>query len=408
MDKGILKYDDLKKIIESCHLNFLIGSGLSAPYLSILGKIEELLTANESSDQPNKIIEVSIKKFYFDQCIKGNLAFLDTSLCEKSKKDEFKKANENYCNFIKSLHTILSYRESNIVSKQVNLFTTNMDLFLDKTIEDLGFVLNDGFSGRINPKFGTENFHNSIHKYSSHYEYKSELPLFNLFKMHGSVNWKRINKNTTNRTYEITSDNSLEILNNISKVDIKEEHVTPIITGEKDKKDRDIPLTYNELLNNIANIKEKDIHNEYLKHYGELVMINPTKDKFRDTTSNFYFYELLRMYANHLEKENSVLFVLGFSFADEHIKEITKRVLKSNPTLIIVIFCKKGDKEWFTNMFNNVNNVVCLSPEDDNHYSLDKVNDFLFEELSHDLKFGITKSKYIEMKKQVAENGESN
>lgn len=408
MDKGILKYDDLKKIIESCHLNFLIGSGLSAPYLSILGKIEELLTANESSDQPNKIIEVSIKKFYFDQCIKGNLALLDTSLCEKSKKDEFKKANENYCNFIKSLHTILSYRESNIVSKQVNLFTTNMDLFLDKTIEDLGFVLNDGFSGRINPKFGTENFHNSIHKYSSHYEYKSELPLFNLFKMHGSVNWKRINKNTTNRTYEITSDNSLEILNNISKVDIKEEHVTPIITGEKDKKDRDISFTYNELLNNIANIKEKDIHNEYLKHYGELVMINPTKDKFRDTTSNFYFYELLRMYANHLEKENSVLFVLGFSFADEHIKEITKRVLKSNPTLIIVIFCKKGDKEWFTNMFNNVNNVVCLSPEDDNHYSLDKVNDFLFEELSHDLKFGITKSKYIEMRKQVAENGESN
>src|SRR5690606_17477018 len=120
-----LKYEDLKKIIESCHLNFLIGSGLSAPYLSILGKIEELLTANESSDQPNKIIEVSIKKFYFDQCIKGNLALLDTSLCEKSKKDEFKKANENYCNFIKSLHTILSYRESNIVSKQVNLFTTN-------------------------------------------------------------------------------------------------------------------------------------------------------------------------------------------------------------------------------------------------------------------------------------------
>ncbi|SEH76851.1 SIR2-like domain-containing protein [Paenimyroides aquimaris] len=408
MDKGILKYDDLKKIIESCHLNFLIGSGLSAPYLSILGKIEELLTANESSDQPNKIIEVSIKKFYFDQCIKGNLALLDTSLCEKSKKDEFKKANENYCNFIKSLHTILSYRESNIVSKQVNLFTTNMDLFLDKTIEDLGFVLNDGFSGRINPKFGTENFHNSIHKYSSHYEYKSELPLFNLFKMHGSVNWKRINENTANRTYEITNDSYLEILKNISNIDIKEEHVTPIITGDKDKNGRDISFTYEELLQNIASIEKKEIHDEYLKYYGELVMINPTKDKFRDTTSNFYFYELLRMYANHLEKENSVLFVIGFSFADEHIKEITKRVLKSNPTLIIVIFCKKGDKEGFTNMFNNVNNVVCLSPEDDNHYSLDKVNDFLFEELSHDLKFGITKSKYIEMKKQVAENGESN
>lgn len=408
MDKTILKYEDLKKIIESCHLNFLIGSGLSAPYLSILGSIEELLTANESSDQPNKIIESSIKKFYFDQCIKGNLALLDNSKCEESKKNDLKKANDNYDNFIKSLQTILLYRESNIVSKQVNLFTTNMDLFLDKTIEDLGFVLNDGFSGRISPKFGTENFHNSIHKYSSHYEYKSELPLFNLFKMHGSVNWKRVNIDSTKGTYEITDNNNLEILNNISKVDIKNDHVTPILTGKKDEKDRDIYFTYEELEKNIADVEEGGVYDKYLEHYNELVMINPTKDKFRDTTSNFYFYELLRMYANHLEKENSVLFVLGFSFADEHIKEITKRVLKSNPTLIIVIFCKKGEKEWFTNMFNNANNVVCLSPEDENHYSLDKVNDFLFEELSHDLKFGITKSKQAELDKKTKENGDSN
>lgn len=408
MDKTILKYEDLKKIIESCHLNFLIGSGLSAPYLSILGSIEELLTANESSDQPNIIIESSIKKFYFDQCIKGNLALLDNSKCEESKKNDLKKANDNYDNFIKSLQTILLYRESNIVSKQVNLFTTNMDLFLDKTIEDLGFVLNDGFSGRISPKFGTENFHNSIHKYSSHYEYKSELPLFNLFKMHGSVNWKRVNIDSTKGTYEITDNNNLEILNNISKVDIKNDHVTPILTGKKDEKDRDIYFTYEELEKNIAYVEEGGVYDKYLEHYNELVMINPTKDKFRDTTSNFYFYELLRMYANHLEKENSVLFVLGFSFADEHIKEITKRVLKSNPTLIIVIFCKKGDKEWFTNMFNDANNVVCLSPEDENHYSLDKVNDFLFEELSHDLKFGITKSKQAELDKKAKENGDSN
>ena len=408
MGKGELKYEDLKKIIESCHLNFLIGSGLSAPYLSILGNIEKLLSANESSGQPNKIIESSIKKFYFDNCIKGNLALLDLSIVEQKKEDSFKDVNNAYKNFINSLQTILLYRESNIVSKQVNLFTTNMDLFLDKTIEDLGFVLNDGFSGRINPKFGTENFHNSIHKYSSHYEYKSELPLFNLFKMHGSVNWKKNNENTANRTYEITNNSSLEILKNISKVEIKDEHVTPIITGKKDENDRDIYFTHEELIQNIASVDENEIHDEYLKHYNELVMINPTKDKFRDTTSNFYFYELLRMYANHLEKENSVLFVLGFSFADEHIKEITKRVLKANPTLLIVIFCKKSDKEWFDNIFNNANNVICLCPEDESHYSLDKANDFLFEELSHDLKFGVTKSKETELQNKTAEHGGAN
>lgn len=403
-----LKYDELKKIIESCHLNFLIGSGVSSPYLSILGNVEELLSTNESSEIPNKIIETSIKKFYYDNCIKGNLTLLDSSLVEQEKEECFESVNNAYKNFIKSLQTILLYRESNIVSKQINLFTTNMDLFLDKTIEDLGFVLNDGFSGRISPKFGTENFHNSVHKYSSHYEYKSELPLFNLFKMHGSVNWKRININQEKGTYEITNNSSLDILNDIYKVDIKNNHVTPIITGNKDEKDKDINFTHTELLSNIAYIEENGIHDEFLKHYNELVMINPTKDKFRDTTSNFYFYELLRMYANHLEKENSVLFVLGFSFADEHIKEITKRVLKSNPTLLIVIFCKKDDQEWFNNIFNNANNVVCMSPKDENHYSLDKANDFLFEELSHDLKFGITKSKQAELDKKAKENGKSN
>src|SRR5690606_4181861 len=122
----------------------------------------------------------------------------------------------------------------------------------------------------------------------------------------------------------------------------------------------------------------------------------------------FYFYELLRMYANHLEKENSILFVLGFSFADEHIREITKRVLKSNPTLMMFIFCKKEDKEWYINMFNNANNIIYLTPEDDNHYSLDKANDFLFENLAHDLRFGITKTEKIKLEKENVKNGESN
>jgi hypothetical protein len=42
----------------------------------------------------------------------------------------------------------------------------------------------------MNPKFGTENFHNIINKVSSYYDYQSTLPLFNLFKLHGSLNWK--------------------------------------------------------------------------------------------------------------------------------------------------------------------------------------------------------------------------
>lgn len=402
-----LKYDELKKIIESCHLNFLIGSGVSSPYLSILGNIEELLNTNESAEFPNKIIETSVKKFYFDNCIKGNLALLDNSLCEKGKINELKNTSKSYSIFIKSLQTILLHRESNLVSKQVNLFTTNMDLFFDKTIEDCGYVLNDGFSGRINPKFGTENFHNSTHKYSSHYEYKSELPLFNLFKMHGSVNWKTINKNPDKKTFEITYDIDYEVLKNISTIKFNDSEIAPILKVEKDANGNDIPYSYSELIDETILIDEEKSHEHFLSEYSKLVMINPTKDKFKDTTSNFYFYELLRMYANHLEKENSVLFVIGFSFADEHIKEITKRVIKSNPTLLIVVFCAKKQSEWFNNIFSDANNVICLSPNDDDFYTLEKVNSFLFQELAHDLNFGVKKSKN-EFSKQDLNDGNSN
>lgn len=392
--KRQIEYEDLKKIIESCHLNFLIGSGVSSPYLSILGNIEDLLSENEFSKNPNKIIEVSLKSHYFNECVKGNLALLDREECEEDKETDFEDVCNNYKTLIDSLHTILINRKSNLVSKQVNLFTTNMDLFLDKTIEDSGYVLNDGFSGRMNPKFGTENFHNSIHKYSSHYEYKSELPLFNLFKMHGSVNWKRINQNEENSTYDISYDNNLEILRNISTVDVNDS-VIPI---------NDSNGKYEELLDAAKTIEEKQEHDVFKEKYDELVMINPTKDKFKDTTSNFYFYELLRMYANHLEKENSVLFVLGFSFADEHIREITKRVLKSNPTLLVVVFCKKDNVTKFQEYFNSINNLICVTPEDDNHYKLDKANSFLFEELAHELNFGLTKSKQEEQSIKTENN----
>ena len=77
----------------------------------------------------------------------------------------------------------------------------------------------------------------------------------------------------------------------------------------------------------------------FMNSYEQLLVIkNPTKDKFRDTLINQTYYELLRLFANELEKENTVLFAMGFSFADEHIREIVLRSANSNPTLIVNIF----------------------------------------------------------------------
>jgi len=67
--------DQIKKIIESCHLNFLIGSGASRPFLGTLGEIENLLSdlADKEESDEKVIVEASIKRHYYDVAIRGNL-----------------------------------------------------------------------------------------------------------------------------------------------------------------------------------------------------------------------------------------------------------------------------------------------------------------------------------------------
>ena len=63
----IYKLDQLKKLIQSTHVNFLFGSGLSKPFLSVLGPIETLLTKAQDikDDFQWKIVESSLFAKYF-------------------------------------------------------------------------------------------------------------------------------------------------------------------------------------------------------------------------------------------------------------------------------------------------------------------------------------------------------
>ena len=75
-----METEKLKNLIESCHLNFLIGSGASRNHLGTLGNIEELLTelANSNLDAEKKILlDATIKYQYFIFAIKGNVDILD-------------------------------------------------------------------------------------------------------------------------------------------------------------------------------------------------------------------------------------------------------------------------------------------------------------------------------------------
>lgn len=78
--------------------------------------------------------------------------------------------------------------------------------------------------------------------------------------------------------------------------------------------------------------------NDFEMDYKRLQVVNPTKDKFRETVFQQNYYQLLRMLSFELEKRDSILIIFGFSFADEHILEIIRRSI-INPYLKVFVIC---------------------------------------------------------------------
>lgn len=352
--------DKIQKIIESCHFNFLIGSGASRNYLETLSNIESLLT--ELDNEPDeiksenwfKILEVSIKNWYYEKCIKGNTKLINIDFeLEESKHLEFEETQKNYADFLQALNVLILKRKNKLLPKEVNIFTTNMDLFLDVNLDRLGLEFNDGFSGKFNQTFDTSNYQKSFFKSSSQYNLSSELPLFNLFKLHGSVTWDKSSET------EIRYNPKCDVLSNLNEIKISQEHLVSLTKVSEEDDSKTISKSFSELKDESKQIAleatEVETFDKFITEYNKLVMINPTKEKFENTTLRLEYYEQMRMYSNILERENSVLFVTGFSFADEHIKEITKRALNSNPTLMVIVFCfNESDKINIDALFPNL------------------------------------------------------
>jgi len=270
----------IKKSIDSWNINFLLGSWLSKPLLETLNWIENNLTEAEKTKNTAEVTR--LKKEYFENCMKRNIDIFDNRNLDETL--------ENYKNFYKVINQILLERDNSLLTKQVNIFTTNIDILSEIALEDTWLEFNDWFHWRFNPKYEVWNFKKSVFMKSLHYENTSEIPNFNILKLHGSLSWKEIKEDR-----KILLDKNLELVRQLEK-------------------------SFDE------------------SKFDELMIINPKKTKFEDTIFNQYSYDLFRMYSNELEKENSVLFVMWFSFADEHIRDLTLRVANSNPTLKIYVF----------------------------------------------------------------------
>lgn len=361
--------EKLKDTIQDCNLNFLIGSGLSVPFFSTLGNIEILLTDLSKSNLVNtkekEIIRASILGKYFDTVIKKNPLIIDDSKKGPTKSQVL----NNYKSFLVTLNTIVLKRKSTLLNKQVNLFTTNIDVFFEKALELTQLEYNDGFYGRFKPVFSLTNFKKSIFKKSLHYDNTSEIPVFNLLKVHGSLTWK--SENDKVMYSDLSNLEEIKLKYDVIKADLIEfDESNDISHFEAEVK----PLAYNKG------------YSDFLTIYDKLAVVNPTKEKFHDTILNLYYYELLRVLSNELEKENTILFIMGFSVADEHIKEIILRAANSNPTLVIKIFA--FDEDAKNTVEENLakgdttiryNNIEIFVPEPGENYDFKSINDSVFK-----------------------------
>ena len=341
------------------NINFLIGSGasfgviptLSSNYVDLIYgdlTIEEVLEKNKTDEDLQNIVYL----YYYHEILKKG--YLEISEESTELKEKYEEVFKNYQKLLENLINLLQ-RESYQKEKRINIFTTNYDLFFEKVADSLvgkyEFYFNDGSSGNITKKLSMKNYHKKIYHTGIFDNFDREIPIINLFKLHGSVSWKCVN-DKNNKPYEIKVE-YFETEGNYPKNLIEK------VSNEEIENAKETIKNNEDLKNKIKKVK-----NELFEKF---ILIFPEKNKFKNTLYQEFYYQNLRQLSYELEKQNSILIVFGFSFADEHIAEIVKRAC-NNPTLNIYIFCYSLNTK--DEILNNLkleefpNNIKTILPED--------------------------------------------
>lgn len=289
-EKGKELKELIKELAITKQLNFLIGSGVSFPAIPLMG----LIQVEDEKERNDKLLEEIIK-------VSKQL------LAKNDYSEDVKTTYDNYYNFLSQVIQLLNQSNSRQVSRSVNIFTTNYDLFIEKVIDALSadnrFVFNDGANGYFERVLDISNYNKVVAYKGLNDNYINEIPAINMIKPHGSVNW------------------------------------------------------------------EKQDEKIIIRHFvlDDCIVVKPTGIEGEETFLNNYFHDMLRVFQLELDKPQSVLFVIGFSFQDKHIAKMFLRALQ-NPELMVYVFCfNKDDK---TTILKNLgiekckNNLCILSSGD--------------------------------------------
>lgn len=344
--------DMLFKLFQSTRLNFMLGSGASMPAINIAGDIEGLVQSSYN-DGNELLAEQTLYSFL------QNINTATAKLVQNYSDPNITLVKGSYAGLIRNIERILNERRTNLLPKQANVFTPNYDLFVESVIEKFDSItLNDGFNRKpsLTGKFqySTQTFFNSIYNNGNLYDYQVELPTINLCKIHGSMSWA------------IEGEKIVYSIRNYP----------PIIPPP--------PAPAVPAAHSVAPPPPPPDITVFRAYNDDHALVLPRKHKFAETVQQQVFYDLLRLYANELDKENTTLISFGFSFVDEHILDITERALK-NPTLKILIFAYNDEaRDQFLEIFKNHHNVDVISTGDATNIDFTKLNELFNEVLPAD------------------------
>ena len=372
VDKDFLS--DLRKTLESTNINFLLGAGCSMPAFETLGNLEELRveldnknnTLGKDREVIYRLIEAEIDRRFFMGSIYRNVEYVTDR--EDGAKEDIRQTRDAYEDFCSEAIQTVANRESVDKPKQVTFFTSNYDLCMDLALDKAGIRTNSAYLGRFSRVVTHQTFGNRVFSNGIGLGYRTEIPSANLVKIHGCASWRYDGQ-------ELTIDDSYQILEKIKELfdaisrfgedqpEIRSNTSEPsesrrTETGTKAPVDFETLKCQAETTFKRAK-KDKHGKKELVAKLDELdgtrdklAVVLPNKGKFASTVLDETYYDQLRRLSNQLELPNTSLLVMGFSFADEHIRSLITRAAKANPTLKVIIFCY--DKNEATPIANNL------------------------------------------------------
>lgn len=239
---------------------------------------------------------------------------VSTELINNETEEEIESTLKTYISFLSIVIEILNLSNSRQTPRTVNLFTTNYDLFIEKAVDTVlssyRFIFNDGASGYFDRKLDSSNYNRTVSYRGLNDNYTNEIPSLTLIKPHGSMNWEM-------------KDESISIRNHV-------------------------------------------VDDPYI--------VKPTGYEEQETFLSNHFHEMLRVFQLELDKPQTVLFIIGFSFQDKHIAKMIRRAIQ-NPELIIYVFSyREEDKNIYLSNLGFTEerkNFRILTPQDfEDHFKV--------------------------------------